>query len=164
MPAKHAKHHLSNIAAIDALQGRNQLVAAVAPHMHGAMLGPRATPLARLGGAGAADQEGGVRGNIHLLLVGDPATGMLTSLLHSLHNYQWSGLGSEEGAGELGGRGEAANANIAGIYICLHEEAMQQAVCKTCLPSSWSRYRIKQADITPAESRCLNVYGNAYNA
>ncbi|KAK9809449.1 hypothetical protein WJX73_009223 [Symbiochloris irregularis] len=59
------------------LAARNQIVQAVAPGLHGAMVAKLAVLLALLGGVESSTSHDGPtsRANIHVLLAGDPATG-----------------------------------------------------------------------------------------
>lgn len=61
------------------LQGRNKILASICPQLHGLFLVKLATALMLIGGVARREEAAGsrTRGELHMLLVGDPGTGEL---------------------------------------------------------------------------------------
>ena len=58
------------------LLGRNKILASICPQIYGLFLVKLATALTLVGGVPLRDDSGShIRGEIHMLLVGDPGTG-----------------------------------------------------------------------------------------
>lgn len=59
------------------LVGRNKILASICPQLHGLFLVKLATALMLIGGVTRHDESSGsrIRGELHMLLVGDPGTG-----------------------------------------------------------------------------------------
>ena len=59
------------------LLGRNKILASICPQLHGMFLAKLATALMLIGGVARQDEASGtcIRGQLHMLLVGDPGTG-----------------------------------------------------------------------------------------
>ena len=58
------------------LRGRNRVLASLCPQIHGLFLAKLATLVMLIGGMQRVDESGTrVRGEVHMLIVGDPGTG-----------------------------------------------------------------------------------------
>lgn len=70
------KHPIAPPQSPPMLQGRNKILASMCPQIHGLFPVKLATAIMLAGGVAHEDNEGGhIRGEIHMLLVGDPGTG-----------------------------------------------------------------------------------------
>ena len=58
------------------LRGRNRVLASLCPQIHGLFMAKLATLVMLIGGMQRVDESGTrVRGEVHMLIVGDPGTG-----------------------------------------------------------------------------------------